>query len=266
MSDHLTSASPAPRGSEFGRRKFLWTAAVGAAAVGVVGGLAACGGGGSGSQPGSGGPGGQPKQGGSLRLGAQGGASTDTLDAQNGLTNADFNRIYQLYDQLVVLDAKGQPQLSLAKSVTPNSDGTEWTIVIPDGVTTHRGKPFTADDVLFSLNRIVSNKFPGSTSLGPVDLGSSKAANPTTLVVKYHQPFAVLPEMLASVYFTMVPRDFDPKNPDGTGPFKYQNFTPGVSSTFVRNGSYWRGGLPHNRRRPWHLGGLDAQKRAHGHG
>ncbi len=76
-------------------------------------------------------------------------------------------------------------------------------------------------------------------------LGSSKVANPTTLLVKYHQPFAVLPEMLSSVYFTMVPRDFDPKNPDGTGPFKYQSFTPGVTSTFVRNENYWHSGLPH---------------------
>ena len=231
------------RGARLGRRQFLWTAAMGAAAVGVGAGLAGCAGGAQ--QPGSAGPGGQAKQGGILRLGAQGGANTDTLDGQNGLTNTDFNRIYQLYDQLVVLDAKGQPQNSLAKAITPNADGTEWTIVIPDGVTTHQGKPFTADDVLFSLNRIVANKFPGSTSLGPVDLGSSKVANPTTLLVKYHQPFAVLPEMLASVYFTMVPRDFDPKNPDGTGPFKYQSFTPGVSSTFVRNTNYWHSGLPH---------------------
>ena len=235
---------PGIRNASFGRRKFLVTAAVGAAAVGAAAGLAACGGG-SGSPQGSGGPSGAPKAGGMLRLGAQGGANTDTLDGQNGLTNTDFNRIYQLFDQLAVLDAKGQPQLSLAKAITPNADGTEWTIVIPDGVTTHRGKPFTADDVLFSLNRIVTNKYPGSTSLGPVDLGSSKAANPTTLLVKYHQPFAVLPEMLASVVFTMVPRDFDPKNPDGTGPFKFQDFTPGVSSTFVRNPNYWRSGLPH---------------------
>jgi peptide/nickel transport system substrate-binding protein len=231
-------------GVQIGRRQLLLSAAAGAVALGAAGVLAGCGGGGSG-QPGAQGPTGQPKSGGSLRLGAQGGASTDTLDAQNGLTNTDFNRIYQLYDQLVALDAQGQPQLSLAKSITPNTDGTEWTIVIPDGVTTHRGKPFTADDVLYSLNRIVSNKYPGASSLGPVDLASSKAVNPTTALVKYHQPFSVLPEMLSSVYFTMVPRDFDPKNPDGTGPFKYQNFTPGVSSTFVRNQNYWRSGLPH---------------------
>jgi peptide/nickel transport system substrate-binding protein len=245
LSDRSTSANSDPVPARFGRRRFLATAAVGAAAVGGVAGLAACGTGGGGLPQGSGGPTGAPKAGGMLRLGAQGGASTDTLDGQNGLTNTDFNRIYQLFDQLMVLDANGQPQPSLAKSITPNGDGTEWTIVIPDGVTTHRGKPFTADDVLFSFNRIMANKYPGVSSLGPVDLGSSKVVNPTTLLVRYHQPFAVLPEMLSSVVFTMVPRDFDPKNPDGTGPFKYQDFTPGVSSTFVRNPNYWRSGLPH---------------------
>jgi peptide/nickel transport system substrate-binding protein len=178
-------------------------------------------------------------------LGGQGGASTDTLDGQNALTNTDWCRTYQLYDQLVVLDAQAQPQLSLAKSITPNNDGTEWTIVIPDGVTTHKGKPFTADDVLFSFNRIMANKFPGAVALGPIDLQSSKVVNPTTLLVRFSQPFAILPEQLSSGYLTMVPRDYDPKNPDGTGPFKFQNFTPGVSSTFVRNDSYWHSGLPH---------------------
>ncbi len=245
MTDNTPTAPSIMRGGQLDRRKFLWSAAAGLAVVGAGAGLVGCAGGGQGGGQTSAGPTGAPKGGGALRLGGQGGASTDTLDGQNGLTNADFNRIYQLYDQLVVLDAQGQPQLSLAKSITPNKDGTEWTIVIPDGVTTHRGKPFTADDVLYSFNRIMSNKFPGSSSLGPIDLASSRVGNPTTAVLKYSQPFAVLPEMLSSVYFTIVPRDFDAKNPDGTGPFKYQNFSPGVSSTFVRNADYWRSGLPH---------------------
>ncbi len=92
-----TGATPLSsiRDAQFGRRQFLWTAAVGAAAVGAGAGLAGCAGQGS-QQQGPAGPSGQPKPGGSLRLGAQGGASTDTLDGQNGLTNTDFNRIYQL--------------------------------------------------------------------------------------------------------------------------------------------------------------------------
>ena len=43
----------------------------------------------------------------------------------------------------------------------------------------------------------------------------------------------------------MVPEGYDPKHPIGTGPFKLQTFTPGVSSTFVRNSHYWQSGLPY---------------------
>jgi len=230
--------------AQFGRRKFLWSAAAGLVVVGAGASLVGCAGGGGGGQPQQG-PAGEPKRGGTLRLGGQGGASTDTLDGQNQLTNTDYVRSLQLFDGLVRLDDKAQPQLSLAKSITPNQDGTEWTIVIPDGVTTHGGKPFTADDVLYSFNRIMTNKFPGAVALGPIDLASSKVVNPTTLTLAFSKPFAILQEALSLIYFNMVPRDFDPKNPDGTGPFKFQSFTPGVASTFVRNDNYWRSGLPH---------------------
>lgn len=241
---NFTNSVSKIKATQMDRRKFLWSAAAGLAVVGAGSTLVGCAGG-EGSQSGTAGPAGEPTRGGTLRLGGQGGASTDTLDGQNALTNTDWCRTFQLYDQLVKLDAEGQPQLSLAKSIEPNANGTEWTIVIPDGVTTHKGKPFTADDVLFSLNRIVENKFPGAASMGPIDLAGARVANPTTLILKYSQPFAILPEVLSLGYMTVVPRGFDPKNPDGTGPFKYQSFSPGVSSTFVRNDDYWQEGLPH---------------------
>ena len=231
-------------GAPFDRRKFLWSAAAGLVAVGAGASLVGCAGGGGGGQPQQG-PTGQPKRGGTLRLGGQGGASTDTLDGQNPLTNTDFNRAAQLYDQLVKLDAQGQPQLSLAKSITPNKDGTEWTITIPAGMTTHQGKPFTADDILYSFNRIMTNKFAGASALGPIDLASSKVVNPTTLTVAFAKPYSILVDVLILGQMYMVPRDFDPKRPDGTGPFKFESFTPGVASKFVRNDNYWQSGLPH---------------------
>lgn len=247
MTERISDAVSRMQAKQLDRRRFLWSAAAGVVAVGAGAGLVGCAGGESGtagSTQGAGGATGDPVTGGVLRLGGQGGASTDMLDGQNALTNTDWCRTFQLYDQLVKLDAEGQPQLSLAQSIEPNADGTEWTIVIPDGVTTHKGKPFTADDVLYSLNRIVDNKLPGAASMGPIDLASARVANPTTLVLRYAQPFAILPEVLSLGYMTVVPRDFNPQNPDGTGPFMYKEFTPGMASTFVRNENYWQEGLP----------------------
>lgn len=234
-----TPARPTPSAwnAQFGRRNFLASMAAGAVVVGAGSALTACGTGQS--STGVSGPGGSPRVGGTFQLGAQGGANTDTLDGQNPLTNTDFCRTFQLYDQLTVLDDQAQVRMALAKSVTPNGNGTEWTIVLRDGITTHRGKAFTAHDVLYSLNRIVAKKFPGASSIGPIDLASSRVVSPTTLILKYSAPFAILPEVLTSGYMTMVPQNYNPKDPDGTGPFMYKSFTPGVSSTFVRNPHYW---------------------------
>lgn len=184
---------------------------------------------------------GQPKRGGNLRVGASGGASSDTLDAHNALTNTDFPRVAQLYDQLVSIGPKGAPALVLAEEITPNAQGTEWTIRLRPGIKTHKGKTLGASDVLFSLRRIVQNKFPGATSLGDIDLESAKVLDGRTVRIPFKSPYAVFKDALSVPFFAMVPEGYDPKAPDGTGAFKFKSFTPGVQSVFERFDDYWDG-------------------------
>lgn len=236
------------------RRRLLQASAGGALGVGLAGLLAACGSSAasspivtSGASPVPGGSGAtpSPRKGGTLRVGASGGAASDTLDAQNLILNTDFCRGAQLYDRLVRYDDKtGKSNLDMADSITPNSDATEWTIVVKKGVVTHDGKPFGAADVLFSLQRIVKNNFPGATSVGPVDFNNSKIVDQQTLLLKYQKPYSILLDVLGHYYYYMVPVGYDPKNPIGTGPFKLQSFTPNVASTVVRNENYWQSGVP----------------------
>jgi peptide/nickel transport system substrate-binding protein len=233
-----------PAESGLTRRKLLQ---VGGSTLLVVGGggwLAACGGGGKGATAStttaSGTAGGTPKRGGVLRVGAQGGSNTDSLDAHNVLTNTDYARAAQLYDPLVRLDNQGQPQLVLAEELTPNKDATEWTIRIRSGVVTHDGKPFTAKDVLYSFNRIVKGKYPGLYALGPIDVGRSKVLDDHTVLLRFDKPFAILKDGLSlHQYIYMVPEGYNPKKPIGTGPFKLVSFTPGRQSVVVRNENYW---------------------------
>jgi peptide/nickel transport system substrate-binding protein len=233
------------------RRDFLQAAGAGGLLIAGGGLLAACGGGSSGTTAATGAStgtpaGGTPVRGGTLRVGAQGGSNTDSLDAHNVLTNTDYARAAQLYDPLLRLDNQGQPKLVLAESVTPNKDATEWTIKIRKGVLTHDGKPFTAKDVLFSFRRIVKNKFPGLYALGPVDLANSKAVDAQTVLLKFHKPYSILVDGLSlHHYMYMVPEGYDPKKPIGTGPFKLKSFTPGRESVVVRNPHYWDGQKPY---------------------
>ncbi|MHB8505180.1 MAG: ABC transporter substrate-binding protein, partial [Acidimicrobiales bacterium] len=190
---------------------------------------------------------GTPKRGGTLQAALTGGSSQDTLDAQSGVNNVDFSRILALYNPLVAYNSDVQPTNALAESFEPNATGTQWTVRVKQGVTFHDGRPLTADDVLFSINRVVSHKLPGSSMLPTLDLAGVKKLDTYTLLLPFHSPYASLIEALAgySYYLNIVPVGYDPKNPVGTGPFKYKSFTPGTQSTFVRNPDYWEPGLPY---------------------
>ncbi len=227
------------------RRQFLGT--VGAVAGGI--GLAACGSSSpTSSTPGSTtSPAGAPKKGGTLMAALSGGDSTDTLDAQNPYNNTDFARVRQLYNSLVEYDANVVPQLVLAESITPNTTATLWTIRLKSGITFHNGKPLTADDVIFSLQRIVNPKFPlpGAVGLTLVDVKGLKKLDDLTVQVPCSAPLSTFVELLGAYYYNIVPVGYDPKSPVGTGPFKYVSFTPAVSSTFTRNDNYFENGLPY---------------------
>ena len=190
---------------------------------------------------------GTPKYGGTLRYGGTGGSDHDSLDAQNGLTQQDFTRIPTLYEGLVAPGPTGELEYLLAESITPNTAATQWTIKIRPGVLTHDLKPFGARDVLYSINRIIKNKFPGATSFGPINLAASKVMDPLTVRLQFDKPFGLFLTFLQGnfIFLYMVPEGYNPKSPIGTGPFKLKNFSPGVSSTVVRFDQYWMHGLPY---------------------
>jgi peptide/nickel transport system substrate-binding protein len=235
--------SPAPTSSAaLGRRQLLR----GVALAGAGGLVAACSSPGSRSQPVASG---SPKRGGALKAGLTGGGPTDTVDPHKGVTYLDTARLQSLYSPLVQLDANANLEYMLAESITPtrSNDFTEWEIKLRPGVTFHNGKSLTAQDVIYTLNRIVSNGFSGTNPLGPVDIKNTKAADPLTVLVKMTKPFSSFVNQLAGswVFLYIAPVGFDPAKPAGTGPFMFKSFTSGQRSLFTRNPHYWRSGLPY---------------------
>ncbi|MDA8080102.1 MAG: ABC transporter substrate-binding protein [Actinomycetota bacterium] len=189
----------------------------------------------------------KPKRGGTLVAGLTGGTASDTLNPLAIVNNVDFARVAQLYDPLVVQNRFAHPEMQLAEEITPNSDATVWTIRLRPGVTFHNGKPLTSEDVLYTFQQVLNPNSPGAgaPSISLVDLASSRIVDPLTLELHCKSPFSTLVDALAGFYFDIIPVGFDPQNPIGTGPFKYQSFTPGQQSTFVRNENYWQSGLPY---------------------
>jgi peptide/nickel transport system substrate-binding protein len=191
----------------------------------------------------------KPSRGGNLQVGLTGGSSSDTLDPHKAVTDLDISRVQTIYEPLVTLDIQAQTvQYLLAEEITAqNGSLTDWVIKLRPGVTFHDGKPLTADDVLFSINRISSLAAPGKIFMGPVDLKNTKKLDNSTVLVKLTSPVASYAEQLAAAPFDLLiaPTTLNPAKPNGTGAFKYQSFTPGQRSVFARNPNYWQHGLPY---------------------
>lgn len=138
----------------------------------------------------------------------------------------------------------------LAEEFIPNASMSTWQIKLRSGVTFHNGKPFGADDVIYTLRTILNPKAPlgGATVLTPVDINGLKKIDDLTVEVPMTIPFGSFVENLAAVWYFLyiAPDGWTQKDsPNGTGPFKYQSFTPGQQSVFVRNTHYWKPGLPY---------------------
>jgi peptide/nickel transport system substrate-binding protein len=233
------------------RREALRLALGGGAALGGAALLAACGGGSS-STPAAattGAAAGSPKRGGNLRVGMTGGTSADTLDADAPVTNMDTIRCIALYNGLVKLDLSGRNVVyDLAEEMTPSKDAKTWTVRLRPDVTFHNGKDLTADDVIYTILRVINPKSPmnEAAALSIVDTSQLKKLDSLTLQIVTNTPSAALPALISDWYnIGIVPVGYDPQKPVGTGPFKYQSFTPGQQSVFTRYENYFQPGAPY---------------------
>ncbi|HEU4973855.1 MAG TPA: ABC transporter substrate-binding protein [Baekduia sp.] len=227
------------------RRELLRGTAAGTLALAGSSLLAACGSSSStsgGSQQAAAATTGNIKRGGTLRAGVAGGSAKDTIDAHmGGTTDADVARGFQLYEPLAIRDPDYQLKMLVAESIEADGGPDAWVVRVRDGVEFHDGKPVTADDVIFSIRRILDPKNPGTgaSSLAGIDLKRLKKVDGRTVRIPLKAPDSGFPDQIGQYFNTIVPTGYDPKNPIGTGPFRYKSFTPGQESTFVRFDGYW---------------------------
>lgn len=142
----------------------------------------------------------------------------------------------------------GDPTPMLGTAYTWNADGTQLTVTTRDGVKWSDGTPFTAKDVAYSYNLIVSTPALNTNGL---DL-TAKATDDHTVVLTFkHTSFMQEPSVLGNV--PIVPEHIwktkkDPAtdintNPVGTGPFVVKSFSP-QSFVMEKNPTYWDAGKP----------------------
>ncbi len=131
-------------------------------------------------------------------------------------------------------------------------DNLTWELKLRPGVTFHDGSPFTADDVIFTIDRVpnVPNS-PNSFAQFTRGIESVKKVDDLTLVVKTKAPNPQLLSDFANIFIVSAKAakgattaDFNSgKAVVGTGPYKLVKFVSGELLEVERNDKYW-GGKP----------------------
>lgn len=194
---------------------------------------------------------GSPAHARTLRVANQGDALS--MDPHSLAEAVQLSFVGNVYEPLVTRDAKLALQPALAtgwKATAPNT----WRFELRRGVQFHDGTPFTADDVVFSIERARGEGSDLRTQTASIR--QVRKAGDGAIEIDTHAPNPILPELLTTVYVMSRPwaqanqaeRPVDRRKgienaasfrANGTGPYRLRERQPGVRTVLVRNGTYW---------------------------
>lgn len=158
-----------------------------------------------------------------------------------------------LYDRLAVFAPPDlHPEPWLAESWEVSSDGLTWTLHLVKNATWHDGKPFTSEDVKFTVTYVKEKGL--SIWLDEVeDITEVQTPDQYTVIVKTSNPLSYfttfilprLPIIPKHIWETIEnPKEYANEEPVGSGPFTFIEYKPGEYIRFGAYENYWKG-KPH---------------------
>ncbi len=209
----------------------------------------------------------QPKQ--AAREPASGGTYRRPLGADPATLDparmSDFYAVTvtnQIFDSLVEFDAQLNVLPELAQSWSASRDSLTWTFNLRKGVQFHNGREMVADDVVYSLSRLLDPavRSPRSSYLSKVkgaakfqagttkDVEGVKALDRYTVQITLSELFAPFITILGIPHLSIVPREEVERSgppfaekPVGTGPFRIVQWDKGREIILEANATYFRG-------------------------
>ena len=180
-----------------------------------------------------------------LRIGLA--ADVTSLDPHFLNVAPNNNAAWQVFDALVNVDANARLVPGLAVSWRA-VDATTWEFKLRKGVKFHDGSPFTAEDVIFSLQRpatLVNS--PGPFTGFVKAIVAQQIVDPWTIRLKTATPYPLLPSDLDSIFIVSKKAASGARTEDfnsgkaaiGTGPYKLLRFARGDRIELERNAAYW---------------------------
>ena len=202
------------------------------------------------------------------------GPDVESIDPALNSTVDGANYILYAFENLLKIDKEGKVVPGLAEKYEISDDQLTWTFHLRDGLKWSDGSDFTAEDFVYSWQRMVDPNVAApyaQTVLGMVEgydeaIGKPDAEGNTTidpdptklkveapddktLIVHMAKPTPYFDKLAAFVSLSPVKKDVVEANPDGwsidpktyisTGPFKLTEWKPGSYLMFEKNENYW---------------------------
>ncbi len=202
------------------------------------------------------------------------GPDVETIDPALNQSADGANYITLLSDNLLRMDKEGKVVPSLAQKYEVSDDGLTWTFHLRDGLKWSDGSDFTANDFVYSWQRMVDPEVAApyaetvlgmvegyDEAIGKPDENGNQTTTPDvtklkveapddkTFVVHMSHPTPYFERLATFAALSPVKKDVVEAKPDGwsldpktyisTGPFKLAEWKPGSYMLFTKNDNYW---------------------------
>ncbi|WKL23714.1 ABC transporter substrate-binding protein (plasmid) [Agrobacterium tumefaciens] len=173
-----------------------------------------------------------------------------TLDPHFANLNENTSLLSHIYERLVYQDEKLALKEGLAVSWSMTAE-TRWEFKLREGVRFHDGSSFTADDVVYSIERIRNFLQPPSGGYRSYVTGikAVSAKDPLTVVIETDGRIPNLPLLMSSVFIMHRPASGFQTTEElnsgrasvGSGPYKFESWSSGEMLHLTRNDQHWAG-------------------------
>ncbi len=169
-----------------------------------------------------------------------------SFDPAHGFDGTTWTGIQTVLEPLLKMDSNGKVSPALAAD-WKQPDPTHLDLTLRDGVKFWDGKPMTADDVVFSLERLIDPQVAAETASYFSNMKSVRATSSSTIRITLKVPQPEFPSYLALAM--VIEKKHAVAAGDklggptqlvvGTGAFKVTKYSPSTGATLERNDSYW---------------------------
>ena len=161
----------------------------------------------------------------------------DSLDPHKMTAAGTREILFNVFEGLVKPDESGNLIPAVASAYTIGDTGDTFTFTLRDGVKFHNGKTVTADDVVYSINRVAGKDSEKPLIAQFSAVTSVEATDDHTIVIKTKEPYL---EFLSYLTAAIIPAGSNPADGlVGTGPFKFVSRKAQENIVLERFADYW---------------------------